>query len=169
MKKFYLVLPLLMLLGFSGIYWSHSTQSEAAAVEKAAAVAKIKAEEEAQKLAAEKKAKEDAEQRTATRLAEEAKKEAERLAKWEAESKKIADETAGYTAEVAKLTTEVAKLEASLSALKASKEAKTRELLAASSAVELDAIAKRVAEMEIQRMTEMVVRKAANTSLAKHP
>lgn len=167
MKRFYFIFPTVLLVVFCALYMQFSAKSDAAEAEKAQKVAQAKLEEEAKKKEAEDKSRKDSEARTAARAAEEQKKEEERLAKWDAESKKIADETKQYAAQVVTLTADVAALEKQLTELKATKDTRTRDLLNASAEVEMAAIAKHNQEMEIQRMTEMLVRRAALTSLVK--
>lgn len=95
------------------------------------------------------------------------KAENERIAKWDAESKRIADEGLQYATQVSNYTKEVDELTKQLSTLRLAKKTKTRELLDSATEAELAAIAKRGAELEVQRMTEMVARKARGNALAK--
>jgi len=168
-KRFYFILsvPVIMLVVFSGVYWQFSKSSDGAERLQKEKTAQIKMVEEQKKKDDEAKARADSEKRIAERQAEERKKEDERIAKWEAESKRIADEGAQYGTQVANNTKEVADLTKELAELRAAKEAKTRELLDTSTDAELATIARRAAELEVQRLTEMVARKAAGTSLAK--
>jgi len=169
MKRFYFIFgfPVILLVVFSGVYWQFSKASDEAEHVKQAQVAKQKAADEQKKKDEENKARQDTEKRMAERAAEEKKKEDERIAKWEAESKRINDESQGYATQVAASTKEIADLTKELADLRQAKEAKTRELLNSASEAELAAIAKRSAELEIQRMTEMVARKVASSQLAK--
>ena len=169
MKRFYFIFtfPIILLVVFSGVYWQFSKTSDEAARIKKEQTAQIKMVEEQKKKDEEAKARLDSEKRIADRLAEEKKKEDERIAKWDAESKRIADEGALYASQVTNYTKEVADLTKQLSTLRLAKETKTRELLDSATEAELAAIAKRGAELEVQRMTEMVARKAGGNSLAK--
>ncbi len=169
MNRFYLIVPLVLSLLFGGVYWQHRQHSAEAAKVKAEQVAKAKAEEDAKKSEAERKAREDAEKRTAARAAEEKKKEDDKQAKWVADGVKISDETSGYVAQTAAYTKEIATLEKELAAIRSAKELAGKEVFAQAREVELALIAKRNAELEIQRLTEMVARKAAGTSLVKSP
>jgi cell division protein FtsB len=169
MNRFYLIAPLVMSLIFGGIYFNHTKHADEAAAIKLAEVAKLKDEEEAKKAEAERKAREDGEKRTAARALEENKKEEDKIAKWNADGAKIAEETAGYNAAIAKYTAEVAGLEKEIGDLRTSKELAIKEVFAQAREVEMAHIAKRTAEFEIQRLTEMVARKAGNTSLVKTP
>lgn len=169
MKRFYFIFifPVVLLVVFSGVYWQFSKTSDEAERIQKEKTAQIKLVEEQKKKEEETKARKDSEKRIADRLAEEKAKEDERIAKWDAESKRIADEGQQYATQVANNTKEVADLTKQLADLRLAKETKTRELLESATEAELAAIAKRGAELEIQRMTEMVARKAANSSLAK--
>lgn len=169
MKRFYFIFlfPIVLMVVFSGVYLNFSKNSDEAARINEAKTAEIKRGEEQKKKDDEAKARQDSEKRIAARLAEEKAKEDERIAKWDAESKRIADEGQGFATQVANNTKEVAALTKQLSELRLAKEAKTRELLETATEAELAAISKRSAELEIQRMTEMVARKAGGGALAK--
>lgn len=163
MNKLYIIVPLVLALAFGGLYVSHSKH----AAEKAA-VAKAEAEEKArvaaeQKAEAERQAREDAERRTREREAEEKKKEEEKAAKWAAQGKQIADETARYEELAKQHTAELKELEAKLAALRAEKEAAVRAGFDFDLDIEKARVAKRTAELEIQRLVEMTARKAGTT------
>jgi len=85
MKKFYIILPVVLIALFAIIYQRDREAAAEREVALAAEKAKLLEEEQIKKDAEAKKAREDAEQRAAERDAEQAKKEAERLAKWEAD------------------------------------------------------------------------------------
>ncbi|HEY9250307.1 MAG TPA: hypothetical protein VIO38_14305, partial [Rariglobus sp.] len=109
----------------------------------------------------------DAEKRAADRLAEEQKKDAEKRARYEEESRRIAEDTARYSAQVKTLAAESAALDQQLSDLRTRRENLNTGGFVLAREVELARIAKRNAELEIQRLTEMVARQAGNTSLAR--
>jgi Flp pilus assembly protein TadB len=169
MKRFYFIFafPVVLLVVFSGVYWQFSKTSDEAEHAKQVQVAQQKATDEQKKKEEETKARQDTEKRIAERAAEERKKEDERIAKWDAESKRITDESQGYATQVASNSKEIADLTKELADLRQAKENKTRDLLNSASEAELAAIAKRSAELEIQRMTEMVARKVASSQVAK--
>jgi len=169
MKRFYFIFafPVVLLVVFSGVYWQFSKASDEAERVKQVQVAQQKAAEDQKKKEDEAKARQDTEKRIAERAAEERKKEEERIAKWDAESKRIADESHGYATQVANSTKEIADLTKELADLRQAKETKTRDLLNSASEAELAAIAKRSAELEIQRMTEMVALKVASSQVVK--
>lgn len=167
MNRLYLIIPLILLALFGGVYWQHSLTADADARAKAAATAHAKSIADAQKAETERKAREDADLRAADRLAEEKKKEDEKRAKWDADSARIIEETARYSAQVAALTQEQAALEKALADTRAQHEKLAKENFEAARAIELARIARRNAELEVQRMTEMVARKAGETSLLR--
>jgi chromosome segregation ATPase len=167
MKKFYFIFPICLLVTFVSLYSRFSAASDAAENEKAQRIAATKMAEEKAKAEAEERSRQDSQKRAAERLAEERTKEAEKTAKWEAESKRIAAETEKYNGQVASYTSEIAAMDKQLEELRARKEKRTRELLDDEMQVELAAVGKHNAEMEIQRMTEMIMRRVSTSSLVK--
>lgn len=166
MNRFYLIIPLLLAGIFGGVYWQHTRDVSRQTAEKQAEVARARESEEQKKREAEQKARADAEQRSAARLAEEHKKEAERTARWDAESKGIADDTAKYQAQLASNNAELEQLNTRLTTLRATREKRASEAFEVARSIELDRIRKRNAELEIQRLTEILAAKAARSSLA---
>ncbi len=163
MNKLYLIIPLVLTLTFSGFYLTHQKEAAAAAVQAQAEAAKAAAEAAAQKAEAEKQARDDADRRTAERVAEEKKKEDEKRAKWEAQSKAIADDTATYSSQAEKNAAEVKALEAKLKSLREEKDKAIQAGLDFDLEVEKARIAKRATELEIQRLVEMIARKNGTT------
>ena len=163
MNKLYVIVPVAMLVGFGGLYTVHTKQAaEKAAV---ALVEEAKAAEAAaaKKAEAERQAREDAERRTSERLAEEKRKEEEKAAKWAAQSATIAADTATYLADTEKNAAELKSLEARLESLRAEKEKAARAALDFDLEIEKSRVAKRNAELEIQRLVEMTARKAGTS------
>lgn len=167
MNRLYLIIPALLLALFGGVYWQHARTAASQADEKAAAVAAAQVAELAKKAEAEAKARADAETRSALRLAEEQKRDAEKRARYEEESRVIAADTTRYTALVSTRTAEFTALEKQLADLRARRAALNTETFSLARTVELARISQRNAELEIQRLTEMVARQAANTSLTR--
>lgn len=125
--------------------------------------------EEERKAAIEEKARQDAEKRAAERAAAEAKKEADRIAKWEATSKEIQDATNSYNEKADAYAKQISELEIQLDTLRKNKEQMNREAFEFAKQVEQARINKRNAELEIQRMTDMIAKRAADSALAKMP
>jgi len=164
MNKLYLIIPLILTVAFGGIYMQHTKTAAAKAQQILTAKAKADAEVAAQKAEAERQAKADADKRESDRIAEEKKKEADKRAKWDAESLRIATDTATFTATAAEHLATVKKLEAQLDALRAEKDVSTKANFGSARDVELARIEKRTAELEIQRLVEMVARKSGTTA-----
>lgn len=169
MNRFYIITPLVLMLLFGGVFWKHSQASAIEAKEAALVAERVKAEEIAKKEAAVVKAREDSAKRAADRLAEEQAAEAEKRARWTAAGDKIAADTAANQTLIAQHTAAIKALETELADLRVAKEKANNRSFEITQATELARIAKRNSEMEIQRMTEMVARKAANTSIAAMP
>lgn len=170
MKKWlHLIVPVVLTVIFLFFYLAHREEAKQKQIAHKAEIARIEKEKAAEKAIIEQKAKEDAERRAAERLAADEKKERDRLEKWESEGRKIQDSTDQYNAEANALAKQVASLEIELDALRQSKAKTNAALLEQSKRVELALIAKRSAELEIQRLTEMIVRRAADSSLTRMP
>ena len=168
MKKWmYIVFPGAMLGVFLFFYFSDAKQAAINEKQRAVVVSKQKAEEAERKRVIEEKARLDAERRTSERLTEEKKKEADKLAKSAAELKRVVDDTDKANADVARYTKEVSTLESQLELLLKSKDKASREAFDVVKQVEKAKVDRRNAEIEIQRLTEMVVRRAAESSLVK--
>lgn len=161
MNRIYLIIPVVFLLLFGGIYWKHNETAALEAARESAELARADEAARLQKTEAERKAREDAGRRAAEREAAERRKEEERRAKWEAESILIAEETARHTRRAAEASAELAALEKQLAALRAWKEEGGRAAFEAERENELLTIKKRNAELEIQRITQIVARRAA--------
>lgn len=170
MKKWmYLIFPSVMLAGFLVIYFSHKEKSEAKERAHIAELAKKKADDDEKKKVAEAKAREDAKKRQDERDAEERQKEEKKAAQQAADDKKVRDQTAEYTAKGDAAAKQVATLEIELDRLRKEKDKTSRETFELAKQVELARIARRTAELEIQRMTEMLVRRASDSALVRPP
>jgi hypothetical protein len=170
MKKWmYLIFPGVMMAGFLVIYFSHVEKTHEKERVAAAKIAQEKADLEAKKKAAETKAREDAKKRQEERDAEEKKKADEKEAKQAADDKKVRDATAEYVAKGAAAAKLVANLEQELDRVRKEKDKTQREAFDLAKQVELSRIARRNAELEIQRMTEMVSKRAHESSMVKPP
>lgn len=170
MKKWmYLIAPCVMTAGFLVIYLSHKEQAEAKERAHVAQVAKDRAAAEEKKKVAETKAREDARKRQEERDAEEKKKSDEKAARQAADDKKVQDSIAEYTAKGNAAAKQVAALEIELDRVRKEKDATSRASFETAKQVELSRVARRNAELEIQRMTEMVVRRASDSAMTKPP
>lgn len=170
MKKWlYIIAPAIMLAVFTFFYFSQAKELEIREAERQAQIEKERQVDEARRAAIEEKARLDAAKRAAEREAEAAAKEAERVAKWEAEGQEIQEATDAYNAEADKYAKEIAALEIRLDTLRKTKEALNAEVLAMAKRVEQARIDKRTAELEIQRKTELMVKRAEASTLAQMP
>lgn len=171
MNKFYVIVPLVLLLVFGGAYTAYRKEAAGKAAVAAAEAAREAEAEQARKTEAERQAKADADKRAADREAEEKRKEEEKAAKWDAAGRQIADETSGYQEQAGKTEAEVKALESRLAELRAEKEKASREAFDAALAIEAARIRKRGAELEIQRLVEMVARQngVAPVEIAQTP
>lgn len=160
MNRFYLIVPIVLLGLFGGIYWQHSRTAATEAAAKATETERIKADELAKKAEAERAARDEATRRAAAREAEEKQKEDEKRARWAADGKRIEEETAGFAARVAELTEQIHHTETKLAEVRASKDALDRENFEIAREVELARIAKRNAELGIQRAVAVVAGRA---------
>lgn len=170
MKKWlYLIAPGLMLAGFTVLYYSHAAELHKKNAAQKAKIQQERIETEEKKKVAEAKAREDAKKRQEERDAEEKKKQDEKAARQAADDQKVRDQTAEYTAKGDAAAKQVAALEIELDRLRKEKDKTSREAFDLAKQVELARIARRNAELEIQRMTEMVSRRAAESSMTKPP
>ena len=170
MNKFYVILPVILLIVFS-VYYTKVAKPEMAAAEaaKEKRIADANAAEEAHRKEIEAKAQEDA------RKAQEARDQKERANQEKArkdkeeQDRKIQDETAKFENEAASLTKQIAAMDAEIANLRNKRDVATREVLDLAKSVELAKINRRTAALEIQRMYEMVAQKVADSSLTKAP
>ncbi|WP_221030179.1 hypothetical protein [Actomonas aquatica] len=169
MNKSYIIVPILLMVGFGFIYKKAAHDIELVEQQEQAELDAKAAEEAAIKAEAERQAKEDAERRTAEREADEAAKEAKKRADWEARGIEIAEATAEANAEADKLAEQAAELELKLRATRNERDAQAGEAFDLAKKVELARIAKRNAELEIQRMTAMVTKRAEESTLTEMP
>lgn len=167
MKKWlYFIAPVILLGVFLVFYTIHKEAAKALEIKKAEQVAKDKAEAE-RKAALEEIARKDAAKKAADREAEAKAKEDKRIADWKAAGDKIQAETDEAAAEVSRLTTKINDYQRELAALRAKKDQTNADFLEMSRQLELDRIARRNAELEIQRLTALVVTRAeANAEAA---
>jgi preprotein translocase subunit SecF len=170
MKKWmYLIFPGAFLGLFLIFFFSHKKESDEKERVRLEVAAKKKADDADAKSKAEEKAKVAAAQRQAEREKEEADKDRVRREKQEKIDRDIRDDTNKALAEADAHQKEINALELELSRLHKSKDAVTREAFDLQKAVELEHIKKRNAELEIQRFTEMIARRAAQSSMAQMP
>jgi hypothetical protein len=170
MKKWiYLIIPAILMVGFLFIYFGHVETMHQKETAKAASIAQEKASAEAKKKDAEDKARSDAKKRQEERDAEEARKEKEKSDKQAADDKKVRDAVAEFTAKANAASKQATSLEQELDRIRKEKDRLSRETFDFAKEVELARIARRNAELEIQRMTEMIARRAGESSMTRPP
>ena len=169
----YVLIPVVLLLAFlfmpgSGYF---SAMKDLAA--KHAAVAQKKADEkaaeDARRKQIEERAQADAKKRQDQRDAEERAKEQKKIKEYEDAMRQLKDEADKYLAEADKNQKDANALELQLNDLRSNKEKTNRETFELSKQVELAKIARRNAELEIQRMVDMVAQRLGASYLAQMP
>ena len=170
MTKFYVILPAVCLIVF-GVYYTKVAKPEMAATEaaKQKVIADERAAEDARRREIEAKAQEDARKAQEARELKDKEKQEKAQREKDEQDKKIQDETAKFENESAALTKQIAGLESQIADLRNKREATNREALELAKNVELTKIERRNAELEIQRMYDMVAQKVADSSLTKAP
>ena len=170
MNKFYVILPVALLILFGGYYFKVAKPEMAAKVladEKR--IAEERQAEDAKRKDIEAKAQDDARKAQAVRDA----KEHERLEKAQRDKdeqdRKVLDETTKYEKEAEKLSKQIAALEIEITNLRNKREDMNHEVLESAKKVELAKIDRRNAELEIQRMYDIVAQKVAASSLTQAP
>jgi uncharacterized coiled-coil DUF342 family protein len=170
MTKFYVILPAICLIVF-GVYYTKVAKPEIAAAE--AAKRKVIddqiAADEAHRKEIEAKAQEDARKAQEARELKDKEKQEKAQREKEEQDKKIQDETAKFENESAALTKQITGLEKQIADLRSKREATNHEVLELSKKVEMTKIDRRNAELEIQRMYDMVAQKVADSALTKAP
>jgi uncharacterized protein involved in exopolysaccharide biosynthesis len=169
MNKLYVLAPVILLLVFGFFYRDFIKEEGVRLIEKKAKSDSDAAAETARQKAIEDRARADADERVKKREEEAAKKEADRRGKWDDQGREIAESTAKYSGEADRFTKRSAELEKQLADLRRQKDQATREQFDLQKAVELARIAKRNAELEIQRMTTMITNRATESAMARPP
>lgn len=167
MNRFYLIIPLVLLSLFGCVYWQHSQQRATELMARTAAASTAKKTAQAEQVVAEGKAREAAAQRTAARLTEEQTKQTTERAQWAAETARIATDTDAYLAQSAQLRSDLAKIEGLVRAAREATAVSSAQALELAREVELARIAKRNAELELQRTTAILARRAAQSGLVR--
>ncbi len=170
MNKFYFIFPALLVIAF-GLYYTQVAKPEMAADEAAARqiIADKQAADDVRRAEIEKKATADAAaQQKAREEKEHEKQEKARLAQVENDSK-IAEETARLESDAATLSKQIADMEKEIADLRSRRENLSREVFASAAKVELARIDRQNAELEIQRMYDMVAQKVGDSFLTKLP
>jgi len=170
MRKWIYVLCPVVLLGIFIFYYSlKSAEVEAHEKAKAEQVAAQKAADAAARHEIEEKARLDAAKRAADRAAEAAKKEAAKAAKYNDYMTKLRDETDAANAQVADLTDKIAQLQLKLDALQKAKEDANQSSFDIEKQIELAEVEKGNADLQSERMVEMIANRADKSFMTKLP
>jgi len=170
MKKWMYVISVgSMLAVFLFFYTTHLKEAdikEKARIEKKA---REDAEAKAAKDKREEQARKDAADRAEQRKKDEDEKEAKKLADWQKTNKEIQDSIDQHNAKADEYSKLISRLDIELSTLRANKEKLNRENFDVARDVEAARIEKRTSELEIQRMTDLIAKRATDSSLTRAP
>jgi ABC-type Na+ efflux pump permease subunit len=169
MNKYYFIVPALLLGGFIFLYRASSAEMEIKEAKHKTEIAAKKAADEKQRLDNEKQAQEDAEKRQKEREKEELAKLQKKEKEYNDIMTRLKNESDALDAENAKLTKESSELEIALINGQILRDKTNRESFELNKQVELAKINRRGAELEIQRLIEMVGSKASTSTLAAMP
>lgn len=169
MNKYYFIVPTILLVGFIFLYRGATAEMNRKAEIQLAQKNADKAAEDARKLEVEKIAQADAEKRQKAREEDEKAKLLKKEKDYNDAMAKLKHESDGYSSEADKLAKEAADLEIALINGRILRDKTSRESFELSKQVELAKINRRNAELEIQRLIEMVGNKAGASTLAAMP
>ncbi len=170
MKKWlYVLFPTALLGIFLFYYFASKAETEAREKAHREQVAREVADANQKKAIAEAKAREDAERRNIERAAEEAKAAKEKEDKYNQEMARIKAETDRSNATAEEYSKKVSELTIELENLHKQKDSLTREDFELAKKIELAEVARRNAEMEIQRYNDMIANRADQSLMAKMP
>jgi membrane protein involved in colicin uptake len=161
--------PGLMLAVFLFFYFASKAETDARLRAEKIHKEEVAREAEAKKQAAEAKARADAEARNAERAAEETKAAKDKQDKYDNEMRRIKDDTDKANANAEAYAKQVSELTIELDSLRKQRDTITREGFDLAKRVELAEVTRRNAELEIQRMVEMISNRADQSTLTKMP
>lgn len=167
MKKWlYFIAPIAGIGLFLFFYFAHVEEAKKAAAEKKARIEAADLAEKQRKAELEAIARDDATKKAAERAEQEAKKEAEKVATWAKAGAEIQEAIDDATSISSKHTAAIGSLEKKLAGLHSDKEQANREYLEAIRQLEMLKIERRKAELEIQRLTTLLIDKAEESAKA---
>jgi hypothetical protein len=169
MNKSYLIVPIVLLAVFGFLYRSASIEMQEKQVARQVELDRKKAEEKKRKDEIEARANADAKKRQDEREAADRAKAEKKEHDYQEVLKALREETTKYSTEADKLSKEAADLEIQISQTRTDKEKLNRETFDLAKQVEQEKINRRNAELEIQRMMEMVATKLTNNSVIVPP
>lgn len=169
MNKFYIIIPVILLGVFIFFYRGALQEMAAKDERKRQEAAAVQAADEARKKEIEARAAADAKKRQDEREAADRAKEEKKVRDYEDAMKQLRDETARYIAEADSLSKQGNELDVQLTELRNLKEKTNREAFELAKQVELAKVQRRNAELEIQRMVDMVGQRVGASSMAQMP
>jgi hypothetical protein len=170
MKKWLFVIsPGCMLAVFLVFYFANRKEEDAREQAHQEQLAKQKADSDEKKRIAEAKAHEDAERRNQERIAEEARVAKEKQDKYDTEMARIKADTDASNAKAERYSKQASDLAIELDNLYKEKESLTRENFEFLKKVQLAEVNRQDAEMDIQRMVEMISDRADKSSMTVMP
>jgi hypothetical protein len=170
MKKWmFVIFPGILLVIF--LFFYQQTASEVRAKEKAAAEAadRAKAEDAARRADIELKAHQDADRRAAEAAAEEQQKEAEAKANRDKLLADIQSHTDANDAQIDRYSKDNAQLEMKIEQLHKQRDADSLSAFDLDKQVELARVDEHNAELEVQRMVDMIAKRAGESYLTRLP
>ena len=170
MNKFYVFFPTCLVIAFAFYYFQYAKPEMIAAdVAATKRIADQAAADEERRKLVEAKAQEDAKKAQAERDRKDREKQEKAQHDKDEQDKRIKDQTDKLEGESANLTKQIASMQNDIANLRAKRESLSRESFDAAAKVELAKIDRRNAELEIQRMYDMVAQKVADSSMTKLP
>lgn len=169
MNRYYLIIPIVLIAVFVYFERDASKQADLRVQAIAEEKAKVEAKKQEEKKELEAKAKLDSEKRNAERQAEDDRLKKKKKDEFEAKIQKLKDDAKKYTDGVELNTKLVANLEKDLAAKRATRDQENRAVLELAKKVEISKKARRAAELEVQRFTEMLATRANDSTLTKAP
>lgn len=169
MNKSYIIVPAILLAIFGFLYKGALTEMEKKEKDRQAQIAKKTAEEKQRKDEVEAKATADAQKRQQEREAQDRAKEEKKIKEYQDIMKSLKDEADKYAAESSNLAKEITALELQISQARTDKEKLNKETFELAKRVEQTKISRRTAEIEIQRMIEIVGKKLNDSSITAPP
>jgi len=170
MKKWMYVISVgSMLAVFLFFYTTHLKEADIAEKARIEKKAREDAEIKAKKDEREAQARKDAADRAAKRDADEKEKEAQKVAAYKADVKKIQDSLDDHNAKADEYAKLISRLDIELNNLRAAKERLNRDAFDVAKQVEAARVEKRTSELEIQRVTDMIAKRAVDSSLTRPP
>ncbi len=169
MNKAYIIVPAILLAVFGYTYKNALNEMQAKEVALKAQSERKKADEKKHKDEVEARATLDAKKRQDEREAADKAKEDKKIREYDDVMKTLKDEASKYSTEADKLSKNAADLEIEISQARTAKELLNRETFDLSKQVEQDKINRRNAEIEIQRVIEIVGKKLNDNNVIVPP